>query len=78
MGPVLLDGGCDTLGFLVPAGTAAGWDVPGSTCTETDGCGLSVVPAVSVEGPEWLLPPGKPSRRRILWCCVRRWVRLSG
>lgn len=59
VGPVLLDGGCDTLGFLVPAGTAAGWDVPGSTCTETDGCGLSVVPAVSVEGPEWLLPPGE-------------------
>lgn len=46
VGPVLHDGG-DTLGFLVPPGTAAAWDVPGSTCTET------------VEGSDWLLPPGE-------------------
>lgn len=37
VGPVLHDGGCGTLGFLVPPGTAAAWDVPGSVCTETDG-----------------------------------------
>ena len=59
VGPVLHDDGCDTLGFLVPPGTAAGWDVPGSTCTDTDGCGLSVVPTASAEGSEWLLPPGE-------------------
>ncbi|MER7971776.1 hypothetical protein ABTX35_22765 [Streptomyces sp. NPDC096080] len=58
MGPVLHDDGCDTLGFLVPPGTAAAWDVPGSTCTETDGRGLSLDPAPPVEGSDWLLPPG--------------------
>lgn len=50
VGPVLHDDGGDTLGFVVPAGTAAGWDVPGSVCTETE------PPA---EGAEWLLPVGE-------------------
>ncbi|MFH8450431.1 hypothetical protein ACH4CD_14425 [Streptomyces fungicidicus] len=59
VGPVLHDGGCDTLGFLVPSGTAAGWDVPGSTCTETDGRGLRLAPESSVDGADWLLPPGE-------------------
>ncbi|MFJ5263656.1 hypothetical protein ACIQAC_24670 [Streptomyces sp. NPDC088387] len=58
VGPVLHDDGCDTLGFVVPPGTAAAWDVPGSTCTETDGRGLSVTPEPPVEGSDWLLPPG--------------------
>jgi len=58
VGPVLHDDGCDTLGFLVPAGTAAGWDVPGSTCTRTDGRGLRLNPEPPVEGSDWLLPPG--------------------
>ncbi|CAM5446298.1 hypothetical protein SGRIM128S_06786 [Streptomyces griseomycini] len=49
VGPVLHDGGGDTLGFLVPPGTAAAWDVPGSTCTETDGRGLRPSP----EPPRW-------------------------
>ncbi|MFD7688795.1 hypothetical protein [Streptomyces sp. NPDC059781] len=57
VGPVLHDGGCDTLGFLVPPGTAAGWDVPGSVCTETDGCGLRLAPVAP--GADWLLPPGE-------------------
>ncbi|MEZ3178253.1 hypothetical protein KYY02_05870 [Streptomyces pimonensis] len=57
VGPVLHDDGCDTLGFLVPPGTAAAWDVPGSVCTETDGCGLGPVPELSGEGADWLLPP---------------------
>ncbi|MEF9904083.1 hypothetical protein [Streptomyces sp. P9-A2] len=39
VGPVLHDDGGRTLGFLVPPGTAAEWDVPGSTCWETDGRG---------------------------------------
>ncbi|MGW1213595.1 hypothetical protein ACWD5F_28665 [Streptomyces sp. NPDC002499] len=58
MGPVLHDDGCGTLGFVVPSGTAAAWDVPGSTCTETDGRGLRLPPEPPVEGSDWLLPPG--------------------
>ncbi len=58
VGPVLHDGG-GTLGFLVPPGTAAAWDVPGSTCTETDGRGLRLAPEPPVEGSDWLLPPGE-------------------
>ncbi|MET9143210.1 MULTISPECIES: hypothetical protein [unclassified Streptomyces] len=57
VGPVLHDDGGDTLGFVVPAGTAAGWDVPGSTCTRTDGRGLRTAPEPPVEGSDWLLPP---------------------
>ncbi|MDF3148567.1 MULTISPECIES: hypothetical protein [Streptomyces] len=61
VGPVLHDDGGDTLGFVVPPGTAAAWDVPGSTCTETDGRGLSLNlnPEPPVEGSDWLLPPGE-------------------
>ena len=57
VGPVLHDDDCDTLGFVVPGGTAAGWDVPGSTCTETEGRGLRLNPEPPVEGSDWLLPP---------------------
>ncbi|PIB11456.1 hypothetical protein B1C81_06035 [Streptomyces sp. HG99] len=57
VGPVLHDDGCDTLGFLVPPGTADAWDVPGSTCTQTNGRGLSPAPEPPVEGSDWLLPP---------------------
>jgi hypothetical protein len=59
VGPVLHDGGGDTLCFLVPPGTAAAWDVPGSTCTETDGRGPTLAPEPPVEGSDWLLPPGE-------------------
>ncbi|MEU1531503.1 hypothetical protein ABZ460_18925 [Streptomyces fagopyri] len=59
VGPVLLDGGCDTLGFLVPPGTADAWDVPGSTCTQTVGRGPHPAPRPPVEGSDWLLPPGE-------------------
>ncbi|MFI9763935.1 hypothetical protein ACIHFB_39080 [Streptomyces sp. NPDC051963] len=59
VGPVLHDDGCDTLGFVVPSGTAAAWDVPGSTCTETNGRGLCLNPEPPVEGSDWLLPPGE-------------------
>ncbi|WP_447041980.1 hypothetical protein [Streptomyces sp. DSM 118878] len=67
IGPVLHDGDCDTLGFLVPPGTADGWDLPGSACTQTFGRGMSVyaepdpgpaVPEPPVAGTGWLLPPG--------------------
>ncbi|MGP3984686.1 hypothetical protein [Streptomyces sp. KR80] len=59
VGPVLHDGSCDTLGFLVPPGTAAGWDLPGSACTGTFGRGLSLAGAdePSVAGTGWLVPP---------------------
>ncbi|MGW3356483.1 hypothetical protein ACWDFL_13820 [Streptomyces bungoensis] len=59
VGPVLHDDGGGTLGFLVPAGTAACWDLPGSTCTETNGQGLRLTPEPPVEGSDWLLPPGE-------------------
>lgn len=53
LGPVLHDGACDTLGFLVPPGTAAAWDVPGSACTP--GTGRPPAP-----GSGWLVPPDSP------------------
>ncbi|WP_423833261.1 hypothetical protein [Streptomyces manipurensis] len=59
VGPVLHDGSGDTLGFLVPPGTADAWDLPGSACTQTDGRGMrfgdAVLPAAGATG--WLLPP---------------------
>ncbi|MFD3516200.1 hypothetical protein [Streptomyces sp. NPDC058657] len=58
VGPVLHDGPCDTLGFLVPPGTADCWDLPGSACTQTLGRGISLaVPEPPVTGTGWLLPP---------------------
>ena len=64
VGPVLHDGDCDTLGFLVPPGTADAWDVPGSACTHTPspqerGLETGPVPPAPVEGGGWLLPPGE-------------------
>jgi hypothetical protein len=46
VGPVLHDGPCDTVGFLVPPGTADCWDLPGSACTQTLGRGTSFGAAV--------------------------------
>ncbi|MFJ8854575.1 hypothetical protein [Streptomyces sp. NPDC102437] len=57
IGPVLHDGTCDTLGFLVPPGTAEEWDVPGSACTQTAGRGLRIPAEPPVTGSGWLLPP---------------------
>ncbi|WP_374684152.1 hypothetical protein [Streptomyces sp. ODS05-4] len=60
VGPVLHDGACATLGFLVPPGTAARWDVPGSACTDTSGRGLRIPGPVAPEvlpDSGWLLPP---------------------
>ncbi|MFD3539697.1 hypothetical protein ACFWUQ_09380 [Streptomyces sp. NPDC058662] len=59
VGPVLHDGSCDTLGFLVPPGTADAWDLPGSACTQTNGRGMRFgdVAAPAPSGTGWLLPP---------------------
>ncbi|MFD8688289.1 hypothetical protein [Streptomyces sp. NPDC059651] len=57
VGPVLHDGACATLGFLVPPGTAEAWDVPGSACTQTDGRGLRIPAEPPAPGSGWLLPP---------------------
>ncbi|MFI1187601.1 hypothetical protein [Streptomyces californicus] len=59
VGPVLHDGTCDTLGFLVPPGTADAWDVPGSACTRTDGRGLRLPAVPAAAGSGWLLPPAE-------------------
>ncbi|MFE5853512.1 hypothetical protein ACFQ61_09910 [Streptomyces sp. NPDC056500] len=59
VGPVLHDGTCDTLGFLVPPGTADAWNLPGSACTQTFGQGLRVPAEPPVRGTRWLLPPGE-------------------
>ncbi|MFH8986679.1 hypothetical protein [Streptomyces sp. NPDC017940] len=68
VGPVLHDGDCGTLGFLVPPGTADGWDLPGSACTQTFGHGALLPPGAgwcpgpgaspSGVGGGWLVPPG--------------------
>lgn len=59
VGPVIHDGSCDTLGFLVPPGTADGWDLPGSSCTQASGRGLVRIPKeLPARGTGWLLPPG--------------------
>ncbi len=60
LGPVLHDSSGDSLGFLVPRGTADGWDMPGSACTQTAGGGLTVPGELReppVAGTGWLVPP---------------------
>lgn len=56
VGPVLHDRQCDTLGFIVPPGTAQQWDLPGSACTRTFDPGLCAAPT-QVTGHGWLVPP---------------------
>lgn len=57
VGPVLHDSTGASLGFLVPPGTADCWDVPGSSCTRTDGRGLVLDGAPPVADTGWLVPP---------------------
>ncbi len=61
VGPVLHDRSGDTLGFLVPPGTAAVWDLPGSVCCGTPACPRVARPGPvepPVPGTGWLVPPG--------------------
>jgi hypothetical protein len=55
VGPVLHDGPGDTVGFLVPPGTADGWDLPGSACTQTLGRGTSFT--APCQGSAWAAGP---------------------
>ncbi|WP_307792319.1 hypothetical protein [Streptomyces verrucosisporus] len=56
VGPVLHDGAGGTLGFLVPPGTADGWDLPGSVCVPAHRrSGRPSDPPVA--GTGWLVPP---------------------
>ncbi|MFD1831764.1 hypothetical protein ACFSJS_19230 [Streptomyces desertarenae] len=56
VGPVLHDGTGDVLGFLVPPGTADGWDLPGSSCARAHRPG-GPPGAPPVVGAGWLVPP---------------------
>ncbi|KAB8171097.1 hypothetical protein FH609_000565 [Streptomyces sp. 3MP-14] len=56
VGPVLHDREGETLGFLVPPGTAARWNLPGSACTRA-GSDAPVGGRPSVAGSCWLVPP---------------------
>ncbi|GGO46844.1 hypothetical protein H181DRAFT_05064 [Streptomyces sp. WMMB 714] len=57
LGPVLCDGAGDTLGFLVPPGTAACWDLPGSSCTQTPGRPRTAAQELPAPDAGWLVPP---------------------
>lgn len=76
VGPVLHDGSGDTLGFLVPPGTADAWDMPGSACTQTNGRGMrfgDVSPTAGDTG--WLLPRKPSVRSPTRRCCAPRSAR---
>jgi hypothetical protein len=57
VGPVLHDAPGDTLGFLVPPGTAAAWNLPGSACTQTCAREVQGPTEPPVSGAGWLVPP---------------------
>lgn len=56
VGPVLHDREGDTLGFLVPPGTAEEWELPGSACTQIYGAAVHTG-RPPVAGSGWLVPP---------------------
>ncbi|MFR9673789.1 hypothetical protein [Streptomyces sp. TR06-5] len=57
VGQVLHDAPGHTLGFLVPPGTAAAWDLPGSACTQTCRRDPRATDEPPVTGTGWLFPP---------------------
>ncbi|MER8187645.1 hypothetical protein [Kitasatospora sp. NPDC094015] len=52
-GAVLQTAGGSAIAFLVPAGTAASWHLPGSSCT------AGAVPLPPTD-PRWVMPPAGP------------------
>ncbi|MCX4746534.1 hypothetical protein OG455_13545 [Kitasatospora sp. NBC_01287] len=61
-GPVLFDPGDDSVGFLVPVGTAARW-VGTGVRVAGDGAWIAVPhPARRGPGPRWLVPPDGSGR----------------
>lgn len=72
VGPVLHDREAGTLGFLVPAGTAERWDLPGSACTRTR-FGPLAAAAPPVAGCAWLVPPDAAPAR----VTEPRWLRAA-
>lgn len=78
VGPVLHDDGCDTLGFLVPPGTADAWDVPGSICTQTNGRGLSLAPEPRSRARTGCCRPARRTSPPTRPCCGPRWARRPG
>ncbi|MEV4616673.1 hypothetical protein AB0K43_29370 [Kitasatospora sp. NPDC049258] len=62
-GAVLQTAGGTAIAFLVPAGTAVGWHLPGSSCTAG-----AVLPGPT--DPRWVMPPtgpGTPARATDAW-----------
>ncbi|WP_391858400.1 hypothetical protein [Streptomyces silvisoli] len=57
VGPVLHDASGGTLGFLVPAGTAVDWDLPGSACIQTHRRVRAAAGDPPVSGTCWLVAP---------------------
>ncbi|GAA0696064.1 hypothetical protein GCM10010193_58450 [Kitasatospora atroaurantiaca] len=53
-GAVLQTAGGSAIAFLVPAGTAERWHLPGSTCT----AGAVLLPPTD---PRWVMPPSGPN-----------------
>ncbi len=61
VGPVLLDDGCDTLGFLAPPGTAAGLGTPGQHLQPPDQCRR---PEPAAPSPRSRASPAAAARHR--------------
>lgn len=53
-GSVLQSAGGSAIAFLVPAGTADRWHLPGSSCT----AGAALLPPTD---PRWVMPPSGPN-----------------
>ncbi|WP_338320592.1 hypothetical protein, partial [Streptomyces lonarensis] len=64
VGPVIHDRDGDTLGFLVPPGTARDWNLPGSACTETYGTPPGSCQPPVTDAPPCERRPPRPNRPR--------------
>jgi hypothetical protein len=64
VGPVLHDREGDTLGFVVPPGTAERWDVPGSACARAAVAQPPVMGGWLVDPEGAVAPATEPERLR--------------